>query len=236
MNFFKNPHIEITKEELVFVTGADMKNPGKTMDIIEDNIDVLEEGLELAEPKVIYGMFPVKKVTDNRLYLTEEEYFESKLFGRFMESAEYAALAIVTIGPEVEEKAALYMKEGKLTKGFILDCVGTLILEKTGLVLYDKLKEEAGKKGYNASSPLSPGQVGWHVTDQRKIFSRLDTQKLGVKLTESSLILPKKSVSLCVGMGEKVKADKRACDFCPLRNGCPSRKLRDYQEGKKATG
>lgn len=198
--------------------------------MIEENADFINQSYELIQPKAIYDIFNVEKVLGDRLYLNNNEYFESKLFSYFMSDAQYVTLGIMTIGNRLEVQSDQYMKSGKFVQGFILDGIGTLALEKLGLELYEQIKEEAKLQELNFSSPLSPGQVGWDVADQKKVFSRLNAEMLGIKLTKSSLMIPKKSVSLVVGLGHNVRADKKACNFCPLRKTCPSKKVKDYRQ------
>lgn len=205
-------------------------NSERVVQMIEENSDVINQSYQLIQPKAIYDVFNVEKVEGNRLYLNNDEYFESKLFSYFMSDAENIILSIMTIGNSLEEQSDQYMKSGKYVKGFILDGIGTLALEKLGLGVYESIKEEAKLRGLNFSSPLSPGQVGWDVVDQKKIFSRLDNKMLDITLTDTSLMLPKKSLSLVVGIGQNVRADKISCNFCPLCKTCPTKKVRDFRE------
>ncbi|MEL7567094.1 MAG: hypothetical protein AAGU27_19755 [Dehalobacterium sp.] len=229
MKTIDNIDFKINTEELILMIGAELSSE-RVNQMIEDNADFINQSYHLIQPKAIFDVFNVEKVLGDRLYLNSHEYFESKLFSYFMSDAKYITLSIMTIGNRIEEESDKYMKSGKYVKGFILDGIGTLALEKLGLELYECIKEEARERGLNFSSPLSPGQVGWDVKDQEKVFSRLNAGMIGIKLTESSLMIPKKSVSLAVGIGENMRADKKACNFCPLRKTCPSRKVKDYQE------
>jgi hypothetical protein len=48
----------------------------------------------------------------------------------------------------------------------------------------------------------------------------VDAQQAGVTLTDGGMMIPRKSVSLVLGLGKDVRAEGRACDFCTLRETC----------------
>jgi hypothetical protein len=71
---------------------------------------------------------------------------------------------------------------------------------------------------------MSPGSLpDWPIQAQRPLFALFgDTERLlGVRLTESLLMVPSKSVSGILFPTEQTFA---SCQLCP-REGCPSRQL-----------
>jgi len=69
--------------------------------------------------------------------------------------------------------------------------------------------------------PLSPGMIGWPVEEsQHQIFALLDASRVGVVLTESSVMIPVKSISMVLGLGHDVSSDSRICDYCTMRETC----------------
>jgi hypothetical protein len=52
------------------------------------------------------------------------------------------------------------------------------------------------------------------------LFDLLPAREIGVQLTESCLMLPRKSVSFAVGLGSEMQADATACDLCSKRDHC----------------
>lgn len=224
MKFLQNIAVEVDKEELLIMLGKDLS----ASKLLKDNEDVISMGKELVLPRAVYEIFEVHKAAGNRLHLTPEEYFESELFSYFTASAEYAALCITTIGAELEQASDRYAEQNDYVKKRILDAVGSVVLHKAQLQLYEYIKKEALLKELNYSAPISPGQVGWDIADQAKIFSRLQPDAVGVQLTSSNLMFPVKSGSMLVGFGMNVKADKKVCDYCDLQATCPMRKVKDY--------
>jgi hypothetical protein len=88
--------------------------------------------------------------------------------------------------------------------------------------------------GWRASASLSPGESEWSVSEQSVIFGLLDTQPIGVVLTESLVMSPIKSLSLILGLGPGPLGVEGAsnCDFCTIRERCNHRGLRIMQTGE----
>jgi len=61
---------------------------------------------------------------------------------------------------------------------------------------------------------VSPGYCGWDVSEQQKLFSLVNDMRIGIKLTESSLMIPIKSISGLWGFGEKLKKKEYNCNKC----------------------
>jgi len=65
----------------------------------------------------------------------------------------------------------------------------------------------------------------WPVsTGQPQIFDRVDTQAIGVSLTESFLMLPIKSASFVLGSSPIPFNLGSICDFCAVRDTCRYRR------------
>lgn len=73
------------------------------------------------------------------------------------------------------------------------------------------------------SSAMSPGSLeDWPIEEQRQLFMLLgDTaETVGVRLTDSCLMIPAKSIS---GIRFATEESFESCQLCP-REGCPSRR------------
>jgi len=72
-----------------------------------------------------------------------------------------------------------------------------------------------------------PGQEGWPIQQQRVLFDLLPAGEIGVRLTASYLMLPRKSLSFVVGLGPEMQPDAVTCDFCSKRERCAWRVRQD---------
>ena len=84
------------------------------------------------------------------------------------------------------------------TELFIADAVASAYME----ALADCVNNRLGK-GQSCRPRFSPGFGGFGLSYQQPLIDFLNAQKLlGIKLTESRMMLPMKSVTAVIGIGE----------------------------------
>ena len=87
------------------------------------------------------------------------------------------------------------------------------------------LQENIDKLGWKHTNRFSPGYCGWHVAQQQMLFPLFDSHTCGVQLTDSSLMIPIKSVSGIMGVGREVRKLDYTCGLCTFEK-CYKRKKR----------
>lgn len=78
----------------------------------------------------------------------------------------------------------------------------------------------------HTTSRFSPGYGDYPVTEQGSVIKLLDAPKrIGLNVTSSSLMVPRKSVTAIIGVADVPVAGKLAtCDECVLKDKCNLRK------------
>ena len=105
--------------------------------------------------------------------------------------------------------------------GVALDALGSAAVSLLASALCERLGEEAKAHGLGTTTPFSPGQVGWPLASgQAQIFGLVDAKPIGVRLTEGYMMLPRKSTSLVVGIGEDLERLGDPCDYCNMATTC----------------
>jgi hypothetical protein len=130
---------------------------------------------------------------------------------------------VVTLGHELEAKVADY--PDMLAK-YYLDTIGNVALTKARKDLEDGLRSKFALGGM---SFMSPGSLkDWPIEEQRPLFSIIGDVEatIGVRLSESLLMIPRKSVS---GLFFTTEINFQSCQLCP-RERCENRRAR-YDEG-----
>jgi hypothetical protein len=123
-----------------------------------------------------------------------------------LERAEHLALFVCTLGPEISLKIQVLMKNKDYPMAHMLDTIASRSAENATEVAEEFFQKEIEKKlAFRNRKVLlySPGYCGWHITAQKKIFNYLSPEKIGVSLTDSSLMQPIKSVSGILISGER---------------------------------
>lgn len=175
----------------------------------------LELGSELVESKATYA------IGENNQKIIDEYHLPEPL-----QEAELLAFGISTIGVELEEEVDQLMKEGNYALSNILDSVGSAAVNETADRLGTKVLDYSGDNDLNNTRAFSPGSGSshWKIKNQRLIFDSLNPDELGVNLTPSFTMVPKKSSSFVIGLGKEVQQarDLFSCEGCE-RADCPYR-------------
>ncbi|MCY3410559.1 MAG: hypothetical protein INQ03_02875 [Candidatus Heimdallarchaeota archaeon] len=137
----------------------------------------------------------------------------------YFENARKVALAICTIGPELPKITDQYLEEGKLSDGVVLDAIGSVAADQVADQINEMINMKANELGLVPSMRYSPGYCDMGVEDQQIIFDRISST--GVTLTSSNMMIPIKSVSFLVNLGENFV---NRCKSCEKRGNCPHRR------------
>lgn len=151
--------------------------------------------------------------------------FTSRVLRVNLDKVERVFPFIITIGSALEDNAS---SSGDLLRQFYLETMGNMALRSSRQYLEEYLKRHFG---LGQLSRMSPGSLeDWPVTEQKPLFSIFgDAEDLiGVTLTESMLMIPRKSVS---GILFPTEVMFLSCQLCP-RGNCPERKA-PYDETLK---
>ena len=142
---------------------------------------------------------------------------------RQLRGSEAFALFICTSGLEFEAYQQRLKEQGDMVRVFIADALGSVIAEKCADQMEKALQESIDKLGWKQTNRFSPGYCGWHVSQQQLLFPLFQGHTCGVKLTDSSLMIPIKSVSGIIGLGKKVRKLEYTCGLCDFKQ-CYKRK------------
>lgn len=155
-----------------------------------------------------------------------------RIIMRQLRGAEAYALFIATSGKEFEAYQKRLMSEGDMVRVYIADALGSVIAERCADQMELTLQQSIDKLGWHHTNRFSPGYCGWHVSQQQMLFPLFDGNTCGVELTESSLMIPIKSVSGIIGMGREVHRTDYTCGLCNYEK-CYKRKANTLSKPSK---
>jgi hypothetical protein len=149
------------------------------------------------------------------LILDGVSFSVGRIIARQLHCSQSFAIFVATAGEEFERWAKQLNDEGDMLRTVIADCLGTIVAEKAADAMEVALQQSMDAKGWLHTNRYSPGYCGWHVSEQQRLFSLMpDERPCGVMLTESSLMLPIKSVSGVIGLGPDVRHQDYTCGLC----------------------
>lgn len=111
------------------------------------------------------------------------------------DDADKVALCICTIGPELEAKSNELIQANDMLLGFILDSFGSEAAEEVAIQSDRLLADRALEMGLWPSKRFSPGYGIWDIREQAFLFETLPAHKIGVRLSDTFMMIPRKSVS-----------------------------------------
>ena len=123
--------------------------------------------------------------------------------------AENVAICICTIGPELEREVKKLMEKDEMVKALILDALGSEAVEEVTIQSDRMLAEKAREMNLWPSKRFSPGFGKWDIKEQRFIFRMLPAADIGVRLTKSCMMVPRKSVSFRINFYKEQKLSTR---------------------------
>jgi hypothetical protein len=179
----------------------------------------LEAGRPLLEPKVAYARFTSTGLRHDRLTL-DGGALQGPLIAQHLGAAEQVIVMVSTIGDSLDAEISRQM-DHEPAFALALDGVGSAAAEALAAEACRRFEQEAVDRNWRTSLPLSPGMVGWPVEEgQAQIFALVDAGEAGVRLNEASMMVPRKSLSLVLGLGSRLEAIGSACAYCTLRETC----------------
>ena len=190
-----------------------------------------EAALSLIQPVLAYDIHSILKINGEDCYLDGGATFHGATIPRLFPQAKALVLAVATIGPGLEAKVTECFRQGQRLGGLILDAMGTSSTENLRFAIRSIIGKEAEKRGCTVSSPVSPGGAGWPLTEQFKLFKLLPAEEIGVHLTETAMMVPRKSTSMVFGLGQNmpVWSATERCDMCPNGQNCPYRYHQEHE-------
>lgn len=200
------------------------------LDKHENAVRLVEELLETARPliapKALYQIADIDKKAQEAVEIGGLS-FRSRVLRKNLDQAERVFPFVLTIGGRLEEKAG---SSGDLLRQYYLETIADLALRSAASYFENYLKKHYG---FSKISSMSPGSLpDWPVTEQKPLFALLGDAEaaIGVRLTESMLMVPRKSVS---GIYFPTEVSFFSCQLCE-RNLCPGRKAA-FDESLKQT-
>jgi len=226
MNVLDNIPVYLDVRELV--KWLHLKEENKYLNDVQELVEIANS---VIKPKAIYKISYVDNKNDDTLNI-DSISFNSRVLRINLDKVERVFPYIVTIGKWLEDKASSF---DDLLKQFYLDKIGDKALDSIRKYLEDYLKRNYG---LGQMSKMSPGSLeDWPITQQRQFFSIFGNveELIGVTLTDSLLMIPKKSIS---GIYFPTEVLFYSCQLCP-RKDCKERKApydRNLKESYKNRG
>jgi hypothetical protein len=161
----------------------------------------LKTGFRLSGPKSVWSEKRVVSIKENRVNLEGGAGLSSAFLASYLKGARSVGIFVVTIGKALEDEASRLMAEGEGLDGYLLDRIGSLAVESLAENFETSMRRDCRRRHLSLSRRLSPGYCDWPIEEQFALEKLVDFSKAAVRLTESCMMTPKKSISAVAGIG-----------------------------------
>lgn len=211
MPFYNGTLFQVDKKEMLRYAGV-RPHDEVPQGVVER---VQREALVLAEPRGIWQRLPYDAgqfTIDGRLVLAGNS------IRKHLSHSEAVAVLAVTVGDEIEKASDAHFKRGEYFEGLLLDAAATAMTEQIADQVNEVIKREAKKRGEQTTWRFSPGYGDWPVTQQKEFCQLIQAEKIGIMVTDHSMLFPRKSVSAILGIGScDQKPAPVKCRACALK-------------------
>jgi len=191
--------------------------------------ECIDEIKALSQKRFVYANYKIEK--EDHLALKDTTFTSnSKDLAKHLSQSSYCTLMAASLGLEVDKKIAYYTKFN-MTKSLILDACASTAIESLCNEVEEKIRQEAYGQGYHITNRFSPGYGDFPITLQKELVTILRAYpKMGLTVNESSIMLPRKSVTALIGwQKEQCTSTLNNCNKC-LKKDCLYRKDKDHNE------
>lgn len=207
--------LDITDKELFVQMGYGDNIPGD--DLIEELESIKREVRAFLRPRFCFVLSENARLNADKRQLAvgNKTYEIGRIITAQLRGSEAYAFFVATSGIDFERYQRSLEQKGDMVRVFIADSLGSVIAEKTADVMERWLQIYINSRGWHHTNRFSPGYCGWHVSQQQMLFREFEADEpCGVKLTDSSLMIPIKSVSGLIGLGKNVRKLEYTCGLC----------------------
>lgn len=165
-----------------------------------------------ADPKALFRISRVER--NNGTLLVSGQPLMSKKIRKIFTPCHKAAVFLVTLGNNVDRLIRKTMKK-RSCYGYILDAAASVAAESMAVYVQNFLKEKIEEEE-ELTLRYSPGYCDWPLKEQKKIFTILPNEQIGVTISDNYFMDPRKSISGVVGIcdADSLKHGGNACLGC----------------------
>ncbi|MEJ2682795.1 MAG: vitamin B12 dependent-methionine synthase activation domain-containing protein [Candidatus Sulfobium sp.] len=198
---------------------------GRPRDLSRRMLRAIERSLEksqhLIRPRVLYTEKKIRSVGNGALVLEKNVVIRSRKLSRVCGKCDRAAIFVATIGKGIDSLIRKLTEQKRVAEAYIVDAIGSTAAERTVDAFQRKYNAVKTERGERTTLRFSPGYCDWRVEEQKKLFNVVDNSLIGVELSESYLMTPRKSVSGIFGIGRPEEighVPTNPCVMCSMRN------------------
>ena len=186
-------NLKINYEDVLVRMGANKYITKIDSKIKTSILEMIALAKKLLQPKYAISLSH-KTIKENKIYLNNFVINSKDIF-KLLENSTSVCGIVATLGTSIDTKISLLLEQKKILQAFILDSIGSVAIEELMNNICNDIKEKYG----TITKRFSPGYGDWSLTNQYDLLKWIGAEKIGVSLSPTFQMIPKKSVSAIVG-------------------------------------
>lgn len=161
----------------------------------------IDDALSFIYLRGVAARLAIREKKTTQTVLSTGEILKSRNLARMLRNSEEIVLMGATAGQDIMDAIRDDSLQGRMTRGVILDAVASEMVDHaldwmTAFFNQDlrRTRRQLTKRRFSA------GYGDFLLENQKWIYDVLDLGRLGVELTESSILMPEKSVTAVAGI------------------------------------
>jgi hypothetical protein len=168
----------------------------------ELNIKLLEEvqTQELIKPIVAYETYKIIGIEPEKITIEGDFCISGSLLPERLAGANLLVILVSTIGPQLEDRVKEYTAIKETFKGMLLDGIGSSAMHSITQDVCAFISKQIETEGNKPSPAFLPGMLGFPLTEQVSLLKLAKAERIGVTLSSSGIMVPRKSTSRVIGV------------------------------------
>ena len=153
---------------------------------------------------------------------------QGKKIGQHLAGCEKVIALSATVGEDIEEDITRRFSSGEYSSAVLMDAAATAAVEQLADGMEKAISPKMAAQGFLLKWRFSPGYGDWPLEQQPELIRLAKAEQIGVKLTTSMMLTPRKSITALIGLYRKqenstAEHSPQGCAACTQKN-CPSRR------------
>lgn len=192
-----NKRIIASPEEVQRLLG--MTNPAQNDPEMNARVQsALSQCGQLSCPQGVYDTYAITETGDKLVIQTPVPIvLEGRSINEHLRGCQRVTLMAVSIGRSVEFEVDRLFCEREYVQGMILDAAASEYVEQAAEVLDQDIRME--NQASSQTRRFSPGYGDWDIRIQNEIVNAIEADRIGIEVTQSSMLIPRKSITAVIG-------------------------------------
>ncbi|MDP2929804.1 MAG: vitamin B12 dependent-methionine synthase activation domain-containing protein [Candidatus Omnitrophota bacterium] len=180
-----------------------LDNSDRGLAILRSMDECLTKARSLSKPNYIRATKKITLIGEDFIEVEGRVRFSTGRIAQYIKDSGDIVIFLVTIGERIEKIAGELTQGKEPLQGYLLDRIGSFAVESLAESIEKKIRKDYSRLKMSVSRRYSPGYCDWPIEEQAILARVLDFSKIGVSLTESCMMKPKKSISAIVAIAAK---------------------------------